>query len=70
VAKMSRITIFNDHPAMTGDYSDDINAIALIECDDSYDQKALSLQGIMDIKAFTVKAKRLKFFCAVYQINH
>ena len=65
---MSKITVFDSSKAIIGDFSMDDDAIALIECDDAYDEKALSLQGCADLDKFTKKAKSWTFFCEVTAI--
>lgn len=64
---MSAITVFRNSPAKISRelFHLDDDAIALIECDDSYDEKALSIVGEDDLKDFAKKSKEFKFFCEI-----
>jgi hypothetical protein len=66
---MSTISIFKTSPAMAGDFTQDPDCIALVRCDDSYDQKVLALQGKTAAKQFETKSAKWKHFVEVTYIE-
>lgn len=59
---MTTITIFRNTPARIGNYKEDVQAIAIINCDDKYIKRILTVQGRMDLKNFLKGAKKYKLF--------
>ena len=63
---MSAITIFANSKAVAsvraaGIFDYDEDAIALIQCDDSYDHFALEVQGCEKLELLEKRAKRFKY---------
>ena len=59
---MSTITIFKDSKALIGNHEADSSAICIVTCDDSYDEKLLSVIGNTALDAIKNKSKGWKFF--------
>lgn len=59
---MYMITIFRNSPARIGNFKEDVQAIAIINCDDKYIERVLTVQGRMDLKNFLKGAKKYKLF--------
>jgi len=66
---MSKITIFNNHELMFGDFTADDNAIALVDCDDFYVDKFLYIKSESDLKDIEKKSKKWKYFVDISWIK-
>jgi hypothetical protein len=62
---MSTVSVFSNRPAMIGDFSLDDACVAVINCDDSYDKKALELVGKEQVKAFEKRSRTWMWFVEV-----
>ena len=59
---MSTITIFKDSKALVGNFEADSSAICIVNADDLYDEKLLSVLGNTELDTIKNKSKGWKFF--------